>query len=155
MTDPNQQVERRKTDCSEHEKRLSNVEHATDSLQILMESVDTKVDKILEKVNRIDLLELKHDTQKDELAKVEQKIKRVSEVHDKAVDVLMHEHNKKFDEISKTVSALALESRQFINETRGMAKMAWIIWTIMGSGLFVMLVKVLFFAAPAAIKIGM
>ena len=155
MTEPTpQNIELRKTDCSEHEKRLSKVENVTSNLQILMESVDAKVDKILEKVNRIDLLELKHATQKDELAKVDQKIKAVSEAHDKEVEALISEHNKKFDEVGKKIETLSIESRAFVSETKGMAKMAWYLWSGIGATTFLLLVKVLFFTSNA-IKIGM
>lgn len=146
MTEPTQQfVEGRckHTDCSEHEKRLGKVENITSNLQSLMESVDAKVDKILEKVNRIDILEVKHTNQQDELSRAYKKI-----------DSLEKEHDQEIAALHKNLDTLSVESRAFHNETKGMAKMAWYLWSGIGATTFLLLIKVLFFTA-SSIKIGM
>ena len=129
-------LERRKqTDCENHERRLIGVEHTSESIKVMMESVNIKLDKILEKVNRIDILEEKHSTQQADITRAHRKI-----------ELLETAHNVEIDTMSKRVDELSVESRKFMNETNGMARMAWIVWTMMGSGLVVMLVKVLFFS---------
>ena len=129
-------LERRKqTDCENHERRLIGVEHVTTEIQKSIGSMVDKLDKILEKVNRIDILEEKHSTQQADITRAHRKI-----------EMLETAHNVEIDTVAKRVEDLAVESRKFMNETNGMARMAWIVWTMMGSGLVVMLVKVLFFS---------
>lgn len=131
---------RRQTDCADHERRLISVEHAADSIKEMLQSLDSKMDKVLEKINRIDVLEEKNAAQQAEVARAHQ---RVAE-HEQ-------EHAKDVAHFEEKVSALARETRQFISETKGMARMAWILWGIVSSGVFIMLIKVLFFTS---VKIG-
>ena len=127
---------RKQTDCSDHEKRLIGVEHASQSIKAMLETQDGKLDRILEKISRIDILEEKHSTHQADITRAHRKI-----------ELLEAAHNVELDVVAKRVDELSVESRKFMNETNGMARMAWIIWTMMGSGLALMLVKVLFFSS--------
>lgn len=143
-TQPHDGVERRQNaDCSNHEKRLIGVEHVTTDISKTMSQVVDKLDKILDKVNRIDILEEKHSTQQSDINRAHRKI-----------EMLESAHSTEIDNIVKTVDILSVETRGFVSETKGMVKMAWYLWSVIGSTVFILLIKVLFFMGAQGATIG-
>ena len=129
---------RKSSDCDDHERRLIGIEHANASVKSALESLNTKVDLILAQVTKVAILEEKHTAQQIDLTRAHRKI-----------ETLEAEHAKEIESLCKKVDELAIESRSYISETRGMAKMAVFIWTTMGAAVFLLMIKVMFFT-PAS-----
>lgn len=107
--------------CADHERRISLTEQSVASLKQTNEGIRTKLDLILAQVTRVALLEEKHTS-------------------------LMTDNNRAHNKIAgleKDIEKLGLESREFINYTKGQNKIIWAI----GGVVAMMFVKILFFAA--------
>jgi vacuolar-type H+-ATPase subunit D/Vma8 len=113
--------------CINHEKRLSLLEQSFQQIPRSMDSVNAKMDMILVQITKVAILEEKHRSQQLDIA----------HAHDKLVSL-----EQKHDGLQKEVM-------QFINEARGMARMAWVVWTLLGTTVVALLVKMLFFAASS------
>lgn len=107
--------------CNEMDNRMSLTEQAVLSLKQTNEGLTTKMDLLLAQMTKIALLEERNITQQVDLGRAHAKIDSNSE---------------KFDN-------LALESRAFMNYTKGQNKILWAI----GAAVAALVVKALFFAA--------
>lgn len=107
--------------CADHERRLSLAEQSVDRVERTMDAVSTKLDLILAQITKVAILEEKHQNQGIDISRAHDKIGKLEEKHD----------------------ALAVEIREFMNQMKGQSKILWAI----GSVVFMLVVKVLFFAA--------
>ena len=106
---------------ADHGQRIALTEKSVHSMERTMEAVSTKLDLILAQITRVAILEEKHSTQQADVTRAHAKIES---------------NQVKLD-------ALAVESRAFINYTKGQNKILWALAGAVG----VLLVKVLFFTA--------
>lgn len=107
--------------CAEHEKRISLTEQAVMSLKSTNEGITTKLDLLLAQMTKVALLEERNITQQIDLSRAHSKIESNAD----------------------KLEALSVESRAFMNYTKGQTKVLWAI----GTAVFGLLVKALFFAA--------
>lgn len=122
--------EKEELPCINHEKRLSLLEQSFQQIPRSMDSVNAKMDMILAQITKVAILEEKHRSQQLDIAHAHDKLARLEQKHD----------------------GLQKEVMQFINEARGMARMAWVVWTLLGTTVVALLVKMLFFAASTGMK---
>ena len=115
---PCAQLERR---IAETEKSAALTEQAVLSLIHTNEGITTKMDLLLAQMTKVALLEERNVTQQADLARAHSKI----------------------DANAKTIEALAVESRAFMNYAQGRDKVLW----LLGGGVMALLVKALFFAS--------
>lgn len=107
--------------CTEHEKRISLTEQAVMSLKSTNEGITSKLDLLLAQMTKVALLEERNITQQLDLSRAHSNIKSNAD----------------------KLEVLAVESRAFMNYTKGQTKVLWVI----GAVVFGLLVKTLFFAA--------
>jgi hypothetical protein len=121
MTDPI--IERRKPLDCKHEGTIAGLIHDRDDLKKSMEVVSTKLDLILAQITKVAILEERHNNSTQDINRAHLYVAN----------------------LEKEVKTLSTEVRSFISESKGMAKMAWIVWTILSSAVGLVFVKVLFF----------
>ena len=109
-------------DCK-HESKIAILEQRDQMIVEALQKMDGKVDLILMQVTKVAVLEVNHSNHNEALGRAFSRI----------------------ETLEKDNAALAKEAREFINEVKGMAKMGYWVWGLMGTGLGAMLVKVLFF----------
>lgn len=126
MSEQLQFVERRAEPypCAK-EAVIAGLLHDRDDIKKTMETVSSKLDLILAQITKVAILEERHSNS-------------VADI-DRAHGLI--------SKLEKDVRQISDEIRAYINETKGMAKMAWTVWTILSSAVGLMLVKVLFFAS--------
>lgn len=107
--------------CADHEKRLALTEQAVMSIKATNEGLTTKMDILISTMTKVALLEEKHSTQQVD----------VTRAHDKIAGVEI-----KLDK-------LALETREFVNYSKGQAQVLW----ALAGGLAMLAIKVMFFTA--------
>lgn len=107
--------------CNEMENRINLTEQAVMSLKQTNEGLTTKMDLLLAQMTKVALLEERNVTQQVDLGRAHAKI----------------------DSNSEKFESLALESRAFMNYTKGQNKILWAI----GAAVAALVVKALFFAA--------
>lgn len=106
---------------ADHEKRLSVTELSVSHMQRTMEAVSTKLDLILAQITKVAILEEKHSN--------------LIIDNDRA--------HKKIEGLTTKVDELSIETRAFMNYSRGRDKVLWAL-AIAVAGLFV---KVIMFSA--------
>ena len=121
MTDDT--LERRKP--NDHEKRLSTLEQSHANVDKSMTNVIQKLDLIITQINKVAILEERNSTQQTDINRAHQKIHKLEEKHE----------------------VFSKEVNEFINLVRGMARMSWVLWSVLGATVCMLLVKVLFFAS--------
>jgi len=121
MTEP-PLVERRVKDCNK-EAILAGLAHDRDDLKRAMVGVNDKLDLILAQLTKVALLEERHSNSTADINRAHAYISN----------------------LEGEVKSLSDEVRAFINESKGMAKMAWIVWTLLSGGMGMMLAKLFFF----------
>ena len=109
-------------DCK-HEGTIAGLIHDRDDLKKSMEAVSTKLDLILAQITKVAILEERHNGSTQDINRAHLYIAN----------------------LEKEVKSLSQEVREFISESKGMAKMAWIVWTLLSGGLGLMLAKIFFF----------
>lgn len=115
-------VERRSgAPCADHEKRISLTERSVNTMERTMDAVSTKLDLILAQITKVAILEEKHSN--------------LIIDNDRA--------HKKISDLTDKFDALAVESREFMNYTKGQNKVLWAI----GGVVMALVIKALFFAA--------
>lgn len=114
---------RRPSDCK-HEGVIQTLLHSRDAAQKTLEGVSTKLDLILAQITRVAILEEKHSNSAADITRA----------HDKIAVV------------EQELETLSREVRDYMAYSRGVTRTAWAIWTLMGSGLGAMLLKILFFS---------
>jgi hypothetical protein len=128
MTD--QIIDRRspppKSECK-HEGLLAGLVHDRDSMKQTLEGVSTKLDLILAQITKVAILEERHTNSAAD----------INRAHLYIVN------------LEKEVKAMNSEVKDFMSQAKGMGRMAWAVWTLLASGLGVMLVKILFYLPHA------
>lgn len=109
-----------------HERRISLLEQSNIQVSAAIDAANGKLDLILAQTTRMAVLEEKHHAQQADVARA----------------------HKRASEIERTVNALAVETREFINYSRGRDK---VLWTL-GFVVFGLLIKALFFASSLGMK---
>lgn len=107
--------------CCVQESEISALKHENSALQKTMDGVSTKLDLILAQITKVAILEERHNTQAIDVTRAHSKISNVA------------------DELT----ALAKETRAFINYSQGRDKVLWAI----GAAVCMLAIKTLFFAA--------
>lgn len=107
--------------CQDHEKRIMLTEQAVMSLKQTNEGLTAKMDLLLVQMTKVALLEEKHLTQQQDVARAHTKV----------------------DETTKALNTLALETRAFMNYAKGQGTVLWAIGVVVAA----LTVKALFFAA--------
>ena len=108
-------------ETADHEKRIALIEQNNAHTRTTMESVSTKLDLILAQITRVAILEEKHQAQQIDVTRAHARV----------------------GALELTVNALAIETRAFINYSKGRDRVLWAI----GAGVLLLAIKVLFFAA--------
>lgn len=102
--------------------RLDTLEKREDtiikSLEIMENRFDAKLDLILSQINKIAVLEVNHQNASSAINRAFVKL----------------------EEVERTTRELST----FRDHTEGMAKMAWLLWGIMGTGLGFLILKAIF-----------
>lgn len=124
MIDPSGDI-KESLPCANHEKRLALLEQSYQQIPRSMDSINAKMDMILVQITKVAILEEKNRAQQMDITHAHDKLTRLEQKHD----------------------VLKTEVMQFINEARGMARMAWVVWTLLGTTVVALLIKMLFFAA--------
>lgn len=124
MTDTNGVIERRKPIDCKHEGTIGGLIHDRDDLKKSMEVVSTKLDLILAQITKVAILEERHNGSTADINRAHLYIAN----------------------LEKEVKTLSTEVRDYISESRGMAKMAWALWTLLSGGMGMMLAKIFFFS---------
>lgn len=106
---------------TDHEKRIALIEQSHLQNAATMLSVSGKLDQILAQINRIAILEEKHTTQQVDVTRAHSRVGKLED----------------------SLDALSIETREFMNYSKGRDKVLWAI----GAGVLMLAVKVLFFAA--------
>lgn len=107
-------------DCScKHEGRIVMLEQQDISIKESLNKFETKLDLILLQISKVAVLETNHTNQNEALGRA----------------------FKRIETIENTTSNIM----EFVNKTKGMATLAYILWGAVGAGLFMLGVKVLFF----------
>jgi multidrug resistance efflux pump len=120
---PHQPFNDRRQQVCKHESTLAGLTHDRDSMKQTLEAVSTKLDLILAQITKVAILEERHTNSAVEINKAHSNINL----------------------LKTEVDVLSKEVREFINQTKGMTKMAWAIWTILSGGMGMMLAKLFFF----------
>ena len=114
--------------CRDHDKRVTGIEHkietskeAMGDVKKLLNAMSGKIDQLLEKVARVELLEQRHNNHQAEIERAHNEIKDAKEDH----------------------TELAKEVRAFMNFAKGMG---FLLYAVCGA-IAVLMVKVLFFTA--------
>lgn len=108
-------------DCK-HEAKIAMLDHRDSTIVDALHELKGKVDLILIQTTKIAVHEVYHNNHSEALHRAFGRIEDT-------------EHN---------VNDLAKETREFMNQVRGMMKMAYWLWGAMGTGLGLMALKVLF-----------
>lgn len=115
------------------EAKIAMLEQRDAMIIDLLGKLEQKTDLILMQITKVAVLEVNHDHQSEALARAFNRIESLERaVSDSA------------KESARQIESLGTETRKFMNQMEGMAKGARILWTIMGSGLGIMMVKTLF-----------
>lgn len=104
-----------------HETRIALIEHINAQTSLTMEAVSGKLDLILAQIARVAILEEKHTTQQVDVTRAHSRI----------------------GSVESALSELSVETREFMNYSKGRDKVLWAI----GVAVAGLAVKVLFFAA--------
>lgn len=106
------------------ERRISVLENSYAYLKDSMNLVVDKLDKILEQNTKVAVLTEKQASHQLDLERAALRITEVEGKH----------------------TALSTQVGEFISFIRGVTKLAYILWTSLGATVFLLLVKILFFA---------
>ncbi len=105
-------------DCI-HETRISNLEAQDSTIKESLNKFENKLDLILLQISKVAVLEANHGHQNEAIGRAFERI----------------------ESVEKTLA----DVNRFVHRTEGMAKMAYILWGALGSGLVMLAIKVMFF----------
>jgi hypothetical protein len=94
-----------------------------DGMKKTMEGVSTKLDLILAQITKVAILEERHTNS----------VTDINRAH-------MYIAN-----LEKETKALSVEVRDFISYSKGVARTAWAVWSLLAGTVLMLLVKILFF----------
>lgn len=109
--------------CRDTERRINTLEHASQTLKEAISGMTIKLDLILAQVTKVAILEEKHNTQQLDLNRLYTRVETLNDKHE----------------------TLAVESREFNNTVKGMGRVAWALWTVLGATVLLLFIKILFF----------
>jgi len=115
-----------KIECK-HEGLLAGLAHDRDSMKQTLEAVSTKLDLILAQITKVAILEERHTNSAADINRAHLYIAN----------------------LEKDVKAMNEEVKDFMSQAKGMGRMAWAVWSLLASGLGVMLIKILFYLPHA------
>lgn len=118
-----QVIDRRKSKECSKEGVIAGLMHDRDELKKTMDGVSTKLDLILAQITKVAILEERHNGSTADINRAHLYIAN----------------------LEKDVKGLSTEVRDFISHSKGMAKMAWVVWTLLSGGMGMMLAKLFFF----------
>ena len=123
-------IDRRKNCECKHEASIMSLKSSEAAMQKSIDGVSTKLDLILAQITKVAVLEEKHTNQVADINRAHKYIKDL-------------EDQQKADktELTAALNSLAIETRAFINQARGM----WGVIAFIGFAGLATLVKVLFF----------
>ena len=107
----------------DYEHRVSSLEHASQTLKEAISGMTIKLDLILAQVTKVAILEEKHNTQQLDLNRLYTRVETLNDKHE----------------------TLSIESREFSNIVKGMGRVAWALWSVLGATVLVLFIKILFF----------
>ena len=107
----------------DYERRVNTLENASQTLKEVISGMTIKLDLILAQVNKVAILEEKHNTQQLDLNRLHTRVETLNDKHE----------------------TLSVESREFSNIVKGMGRMAWALWSVLGATVLVLFIKILFF----------
>ena len=116
-------VDRRKVPECKHEGLLAGLQHDRDSMKGTLEAVSTKLDLILAQITKVAILEERHTNSAADINRAHLYIAN----------------------LEKDVKEMSTEVKDFMSQAKGMGRMAWAVWSLLASGLGVMLIKILFY----------
>ncbi|MFZ4540066.1 hypothetical protein [Propionivibrio sp.] len=128
MTDPVNHIDR----------RVGGLEQSHTFLKEALGGMSGKLDLILVQITKVAVLEEKSSVQQIDINRAHNKISTVEIKHDLMIKALEDKH----DDFAKIVL-------DFIAFTKGLTKLAYILWSSLGSVVFLILIKILFFAGNA------
>lgn len=109
--------------CADHDKRVALTEQAVQEFKEVTQGMTAKLDLILAQITRVAVLEEKHSMQQLDVTRAHARIQRQEDA----------------------LTTLANETRAFINYTKGVTRVLWVLAGAVG----VLFIKVLFFAAAS------
>lgn len=122
-------IERRKNCECKHEASIHALKQSETSMQKSIDSVSAKLDLILAQITKVAVLEEKHSNQSAD----------VNRAH-KYIQDLETKQRGDMKDMEKALESLALETRAFINQAKGM----WAVIAFIGAGGLLTLAKVFF-----------
>lgn len=126
MSDPESLQDDRRSSSEtmrDYEHRVSSLEHASQTLKEAISGMTIKLDLILAQVTKVAILEEKHNTQQLDLNRLYTRVETLNDKHE----------------------TLSVESREFSNIVKGMGRVAWALWSVLGATVLVLFIKILFF----------
>jgi hypothetical protein len=121
-----------KCECKQ-EAKIAMLEQRDGMILDLLGKLEQKTDLILMQITKVAVLEVNHDHQSEALARAFTRIEHLERATADAAK-----------ESSRQIEALSTETRKFMNQMEGMARGAKILWTLMGGGLGLMFLKIVF-----------
>jgi hypothetical protein len=110
------------TEPCKYEAKIAMLEHRDASIVETLTKLEGKIDLILMQITKVAVHEVYHDNHNEAITRASTRIERVE------IDT----------------AALARETREFTNQVKGMMRMAYWQWGMMGTGLGGMMIKLLF-----------
>lgn len=98
--------------------RIVRLESQVSSIDKVLDRLDTKMDQVLSAINRVEVLETKHNSATSTLGAALNRI----------------------DQIEKSVQGVDAELQASLNKMRGMRLLAWALWSTFGATLLVLVV---------------
>lgn len=117
------------------DRRMGGLEQSHTYLKETLGGMASKLDLILVQITKVAILEEKSSVQQIDINRAHNKISTVETKHELLIDALEKKHDD-----------LAVEVRDFVSFIRGLTKLAYILWSTLGGVVFLILVKILFFA---------
>lgn len=111
------------------ERRINTLEHASQTLKEAISGMTIKLDLILAQVTKVAILEEKHNTQQLDLNRLYTRVETLNDKHE----------------------TLAVESREFNNTVKGIGRVAWALWTVLGATVLLLFIKILFFMGKSGV----
>ena len=118
--------------CRDHEKRVSSLEHASQTLKEAIGGMTIKLDLILAQVTKVAILEEKHNTQQLDLNRLYARVETMN------------------DKMEIFVASIS----EYVNNSKGRDKTLWAVAALIGGTVFILLIKILFFMGKQGITIG-
>lgn len=110
--------------------RIVQLEEKDKTLQDTMTRIEVKLDMVVLQISKIAVLEEKHSTHAATIDRIFARMSTLEKSCESSLKDLAREH-----------TSLKENTEKFINHTNGLAKGAFLLWTLMGTGLGFLLLK--------------